>query len=118
MCFHRNLADAEFATHLLVQKSPDHQRHHLLFARAKRRVTIAEFLQLCVFIQSKAAALKGLPESAQQRVSCERLGQEFDCTRFHRLDSRGDVAVARNEDDRDMASFAYDPFLQIKTAET
>jgi integrase len=55
-----------------------------------------------------------LPNGAQQSVIREWFGQEFDRARFHRLDSRRDVAVTGDEDYRHVGPFGRDPLLLQK----
>src|SRR6266404_9531980 len=78
VCLHRDLADAELATDLLIQQSGDDQRHDLPFARAEGRVTGPECPYLRLVIEGAMAALDSVPDSAQQRVVAERLRQELD----------------------------------------
>src|SRR5580698_7448563 len=64
MCFDRNFADVELATHLFIQEARDYQPHDLPFARGERRVTVSKRPHLRVPSKSSAAALDGLPDGA------------------------------------------------------
>ena len=45
-CAFTVLADAKLTAYLLIQQATHNQRHHLLFAGAKRFVTVPEPMQL------------------------------------------------------------------------
>src|SRR2546430_5733030 len=85
--FHRDFADAELATDLLVQPAGDHQVHDLPFATGEGRVTVSDCPYLRLATQCSAAALDGLPDGAQQDVVAEWLRQELDGSPLHRLRS-------------------------------
>src|SRR5260370_22951766 len=72
VCLHRDLADAELATDLLIQQPGDDQRHDLPFARAERRVTIPEGPYLRLVIEGAVAALDSVPDGPHQRAVSER----------------------------------------------
>src|SRR5271165_5206359 len=117
VCLHRDLADAEFAGHLLIQKSADHQCHHLMFASTKGGVTLLELPQLGFLPERNPAALQGLPNGVQQYVVRKWFGQELNSSCLHGSDCHGYVAIARYEDDRHFAPIVTDTFLQVKSAE-
>src|SRR5215467_6617389 len=118
VCFDCFLADAEFATHLFVQKAGDHQRHDLSFPWSKRRVAVTEFLQLNFASQSEATSFKGTLDRRQQYFVIEWLGQELDSATLHRFHGLGYVTVARDEDDRNFRPFDSHSFLQFQAIET
>src|SRR5262249_36970309 len=100
MCFNRDLADAKFATHLLIQKPADDKGHHLTFTKAQRLVTTPKLLQVCGLNKNRAAALEGLPDRRQQGFVMPWFRQEFDRTSLHGLHRLRNIAVTGNEDDR------------------
>src|SRR5215471_8983897 len=63
------------------------------------------------------AALKRLPDGAQQRVGLERLGQKLDSSRLHGRNRRRNVAIAGNEDDRHVRAVNGNALLQIEAIE-
>jgi hypothetical protein len=70
---HRDLADPELATDLLVQPASDDPRHDLPFAAAERGVAVAERLHLRLVAKCSLAAFDGIPDGAQQDLIAERL---------------------------------------------
>src|SRR5258705_3904010 len=64
VCLHRDLADAELGTHLLVQPAADDQPHDLALAQAQRRITLPQRQPLRFVPQRRAAALDGAADRA------------------------------------------------------
>ena len=54
-----------------------------------------------------------MPDGAQQHVMAERSHQEFDSSGLHGPDRHGQIAVARDENDRHVAPFDDDALLQV-----
>src|SRR5260370_35003240 len=60
------------------------------------------------------AALNGVADRAQQHIITEWLRQELDSARLHSLHRHGHIAVACDEYNWHLNSFASDALLQIK----
>src|SRR5256886_13553149 len=115
--FYRDFADAELATHLLVQPAGDHQVHDLAFATREGRVTVSYCPYLRLAIQCSATALDGLADGAQQDVVAEWLRQELDSSPLHRLDGHRHVSVACDEDDGHIGTLRRDAPLYVEAIE-
>src|SRR2546423_1572684 len=111
---HRDLANPELETDLLIQQAGDYQRHDLLFARGERCITVAQGMYLRLVTKCGAASLNGMPDRPQQHLVVERLRQELGGPRLHSPHRHRDVAVARDKDDRHVSSVG-DELLQIET---
>ncbi len=101
---------------LLVQQAGDDQRHDLPFARRERRVDDFEAHAAPPRARVRCGCARAPADGAQQHVVVERLGQELDGARLHRLHRHRHVAVAGDEDDRHVRP-VDDALLQIETVE-
>src|ERR1700722_3547590 len=70
---HRDLADPELATDLLVQPASDDQRHDLPFAAAERGVAVPDRLHLLLVTKCSLAAFECISDGTQQDLVAERL---------------------------------------------
>src|SRR5256886_9334499 len=116
--FYRDFADAELATHLLVQPAGDHQVHDLAFATREGRVTVSYCPYLRLAIQCSATALDGLADGPQQNAVAEWLRQELDSSPLHRLDGHRHVSVACDEDDGHIGTLRRDALLYVEAIKT
>ena len=102
MFLHRDLADAEFSTHLPVQQSGYHQCHRFPFAASKRSIRRSKCLQLAFAAKRSLAARDGMPDRIQQYFVIEWVSQEFQSSAFHSFHRHGYIAkvdVVRHESD-------------------
>src|SRR5437899_1275178 len=100
VCFHSDLADAEFGCHLFVQQTGNDQSHDLSLADTECQVTFAKSLSFCFLMTRRLTALDGLPDGIQQHVVAEWFGQELHCSGLHRPDGGWHVPMTCDEDDR------------------
>ena len=84
---HCDLADAEFAGHLLVEQTANDQRHHVSLASGQGFVAVTQRAQVCFAGERRPAALDRSLDRAQQHLRTERLGQELDGARLHGLNA-------------------------------
>src|SRR5258708_25468811 len=103
-----DLARAQFGADLLVQKAGDDQCHDLALATSERSVAYAERLYFRLLAKCSAAAFDGVPDGVYQHFIHKWFSQEFHRTRLHGLDRHRHVAVAGDENDRPVSSFADD----------
>src|SRR5258706_14646693 len=80
---HRDLADAELETDLLVQQPQHHERHDLALAWRKRCMAFAQGTYLGLMNEHGAAAVDGLADGGKQLGFVERLGQEVQRALLH-----------------------------------
>ena len=100
MRLHRDFADPQFATDLLVQETRHDQRHDLTFALAEQSVAASQRLFLPVLHQQVLAPFQRQLDRGDQRVLAEGLGQDIDGACPHGLNRAQDVRVTGNADDR------------------
>src|SRR3979411_3288575 len=62
VCFHSDLADAEFGCYLFFQQAGHDQRHDLSLADAECQVTFAKCPSYCILITRRLTALDGVPD--------------------------------------------------------
>jgi len=116
VCLHGDHADSQLAADLFVQSAGYDVRHDLSLARTKRRESPSQLLHLRLPIQGGTAALDRAADGGEQNIVAERLGQELDGSRLHRLHRHRDIAVTSDENDRQVSPVA-ESMLQIEPAE-
>src|SRR5262249_22597731 len=97
---HGDLGEAHPGGNLLVHQASGHELHDLLLALRQGREIGAHGGVRLILLASRAVASKRELHSVEHVLIAEWLGQEFEGAGLHRPDRHGDVAVCRDEDDR------------------
>ena len=111
-----HLADPELAGDLLVEPPGDDQRHHLALARGQRLEAGAQFGQPHLAGAAGAVLFERRADRVEQILVAERLGQELDGAGLHRPHRHRDVAIAGDEDDRQLRLGLRQLALHVETA--
>src|SRR5580698_2165590 len=114
---HSNFADPQIAANLLIRPAGDNQGHYLAFPSGQQLVPVPEGLHLHLAAECDAAAFEGLPDSSQEHLIAEWLGQKFLRSGFHGADRHRNIAVASNKNDRHLNPFDGHSLLQVKSVE-
>src|SRR5262245_15431267 len=112
-----NLTDPELTANLLVQETRGHQHHDLTLALRERLVELAKRIHPGSFLQCPGAAFERMPDGVHEHVVVERLGEELGGSSLHRLDTRRNVAVSRDEDDWHLRPIDRDALLNLQTVD-
>src|SRR5581483_7594020 len=97
-------ADTELGCDLLVEFAARNARHDLKLAGGEAIAPLANERQLSALRACLPIALDGLVNRRQQVVTPEGLWQELESAGFHRTHGHLDIAVACNEDHRNIAT--------------
>src|SRR5262252_852670 len=116
MHFYGDFADADVVGDLLVEATNHHQCHYLSLAWGKSLEACPQRGDHLFVLQPRAISPEAQLNRVQQVLIAERLGQELDRATLYRLDGDRDVAVSRDEDDRNVNVRRRELSLKIETA--
>jgi len=114
MRFDRVLAEAELGRNLLIEFASCDTRHDLNLTVREPIAPLAEERKFGASGPSLAIALKGLADGHEQIFTVNWFWQEFKGTGFHGTHGHRDVAVARDEDHRQVATFRGKLVLKLE----
>jgi hypothetical protein len=112
-----DLADAQFAAHLLVHEACDDEVYDFAFPAAEGLVTLAQGPQGGLFADPLAAAVERRRYRGQEFVGAEGLGEEFYGAGLHRPDGHRHVAIAGDENNGHLGTGVRDADLQVEAAQ-
>src|SRR5262249_6161495 len=115
--FDGRFAGAELAGDLLVEQTGDDACQHIALSWGKRSVPAAKLRAVLAFYADRPVALDTTSNGVEQLLLAEWVRQEFDRARFHGPDRHGNVAVAGDEDDRQLRVRLDELALQIEPAQ-
>src|SRR5262249_51459510 len=98
-----------------VRQTGYDQDHDLTLARTQRRVVAPQHAHVELTVQRDTTPLDGGPDRMNQDDVVDRLDQEFDSARLHRLHGDAHIMVASDEDDRYLRT-VNKSLLQLETA--
>src|SRR5271165_7038458 len=113
---HGDFADSQFARNLLVKPTGDNLGHHLPLPRGQCFKTRSQNRHRLLVIETSPVARQANLDCIEEILISEGLGQELDRAALHCLNRHGNVAMARNEDDRKIDAARNQLALQIKPA--
>src|ERR1700730_2617674 len=116
MDFYRDFADADLVGDLLVETAGCDQGHYLTLAGREGLEARPQPGESFFVLQPSAVARDAELDRIEQILIAEWLGQELDRSVLHRLDRHRDVAIAGDEDDRELDVRGGELSLKIKTA--
>ena len=114
----RLLARTKLAGYLFVQETSDYEREDLPLSRCQRVPTAHQITNLTALAPRLGVTFDGTADRREQMVVVERFFEEVDRTRFHGTDTGGHVAVAGDEDDREIVSCLRQLVLQIEPSQS
>src|SRR5580693_3308715 len=101
MHFHRGFSDADIEGNLFAEAAARNLNHDLALSGAERGEALPEVHQSLFIFPPRTAARKAELNGVEEVLIAVRLGQELNGTPLHRLHRHRDVAVPRDEDDRE-----------------
>src|SRR6516162_602614 len=116
MHFYGDFADADVVGDLLVDATSHHQGHYLALAWGKSLEAGPQRGDHLFVLQPRAISREAQLDRVQQVLIAERLRQKFDRSSLYCLDGHRDVAVSRDEDDRNVNVRRRELSLKIETA--
>src|SRR3974390_3606068 len=109
---------ADVGGNLFVQTTGRDPDHALTLAGAERVEALPDHIQCFLALPPRTIAREAGLDGVEQVLLAERFGEELDGPSLHRLHRHRDVAVRRNEDDRQFPVRRRKGALQIETAAT
>jgi hypothetical protein len=116
MHLHRGFGDADIAGDLFAETTAHDLDHDLALSGAQRIETIPQGVQSLFILAPSAITREAELDGVEKLLIPEGLGQELDGAPLHRLHGHGDVAVARDEDDREFLVRRGELALEIQAA--
>src|SRR4029453_7117865 len=116
MHFHRGFGDADIVGNLFVEATSRDQDHDFPLAGAERVETLPELTQSPIALATGTIASEAGFDSLEEVLITERLCEELYGTPLHRLYGHRNVAVRRDEDDRQLPVRRGKVALKLKTA--
>src|SRR6516225_6664769 len=101
MHLHRGLGNTDIEGNLFAEAAARNLDHDLALPGAERGEAFPEVRQSLFILSPRAVARKAELNGVEEFLIAERLCQELNGTPFHRLHRHRDVAVPRDEDDRE-----------------
>ena len=113
---HGLLGRADLGRDHLVPLAGDHVGEHLALARRELAVVERDVALRALLGPGEARPLDGPRERGEQRRGLDGLQEEVDRAALHRGDGAGHVAVAREEDHRDLGAHRLEAGVQVQAA--
>src|SRR5262245_46406561 len=101
---HGDLTHIKFTSNLFVQSAGHHMRHDLPLPQGQRGKALAQLFDYAGILTPLSVSLDAEVNRVKQLLIAERFGEELDRTGLHRPHTHGDVAVAGDEDDWEVAA--------------
>src|SRR5258708_9427160 len=98
---HGTFRRSEVTSNLIIEHARDEHGDHLLLASSHRVEALLQARHLPLLFTSGTISVQCDPNSIQQILVAERLGEEFDCPSLHSANTHWDVPVAGQKDYRD-----------------
>src|ERR1700737_732859 len=118
MDFYGGLAGIHFRCDLLVETAGDDQRKYLTFAWSQRSQAALEFGDLGLRQTSNAVFFQRHLNGIEQILVVERFNKEFHGSSLHGFDAHRDVAVRRDEENRNADVGLVQLTLKIDSADS
>src|SRR5262249_30332530 len=110
--------DADVSGDLLAQATARDLDHDLALARGQRLEAFLERPEISFLLAARTIAREADLNGVEEILVAEWLGQELDGAALHRLHAHRNIAVPRDEDDRDIPVRRRQLALQIEAALT
>src|ERR1700677_3040003 len=114
--FHSGFGDTDFVGDLFAEATPRDLNHDLALPRTKRSEALPEGGRSLFILSPSAITRKAELNRFEQLLIPKRLCQELDGAAFHRLHRHRNVAMPRDEDDRELRIRPGELALKIKAA--
>src|SRR5262245_60623776 len=116
MHLHRRFGDADIVGNLFAQAAARHLNYDLALPGAQGGEALPKGDQVLVILPPRTIAGQAKLNGIEKILVAERLGEELDRTPLHCLHRHRDVAMARDEDDRDLPVCRSQLALEIEAA--
>src|SRR3984885_16158034 len=113
---HSCLGDADFAGNLFAEATLRDLNHDLALPGTERREALLEGGQSLFVLSPRTIPREAELNRVEQLLITERLRQELNGAALHRLHRHRNVAMPRDEDDRELHSRPGELALKIKAA--
>src|SRR5208282_2215965 len=116
MHFHRTFGDTDVARNLLAEAALRDLNHDLPLAGCQGFETRPERLHAVLMLAAGAISIQAYRDGVEKVLVPERLQEELYRAALHRLHGHRDVAVSRDEDDRELFVGRGQLALKVETA--
>src|ERR1700676_3006753 len=117
MDLHRDFADSQRKSYLLIEHAGGDQPHDLTLAFAQGLVAFSQLGGVTPLTARCTVTIQSLVDGIQQVLVQERLGQELHRTGFHGLYGHRDISVTGDEDDRNLYPGVTQLPLKVQTVD-
>ena len=111
-------AGPEFGGNLFIQQALCDKRHDFAFPWGQLLIVLPQSGYFRVLLAARAIPIDSFVNRVEQFLIAEGLGEEVDGSGLHRLYGNRDVAVAGDEDDRDVEAGGVHLTLEFEPAHT
>src|ERR1700680_1519173 len=115
--FDRRFASAKLTGDLFVKETSSDQPHYFLLAITERFVPLAQFFRLRPLHSDRTVPIHGLLDSIQALLVAAWFGEKLPCPCFHGAYRHLNVAVPRNEYNRNLKIRVSKLTLQVQSAQ-
>ena len=114
---HHDFAGAQFGRDLLVEPAGDDEPHHLPLPRGQPVIALAQRRQRRTPAPGHPVTLQGVLHGVEQVLVAEGLGEELHRPGLHGPHRHRDVAIARDEDNRQVNLGGGQLTLEVQAAQ-